>query len=173
MNKDMEVNEWGTRRKQSFMNSYLTPRVCRRRDPSCYPQPHAPNPNNYPLPACAMPPPGGCCADIPPMLRAGWLWTFELMLCETLVLNGSPRPGAGSKWASERASQVSSALHTPETANYKLKIHYICGKTWIYLDKSRWGGWIISLHFSTLHFIQKKWNITHYAFFSFHLLSLP
>lgn len=39
MNKDMEVNEWEMRRKQSFTNSYLTPRVCRRRDPSCYPSP--------------------------------------------------------------------------------------------------------------------------------------
>lgn len=46
-------------------------------------------------------------------------------------------------------------------------------KTWIYLDKSRWRGWVISFHFSTRHFIQKKHNITHYAFLSFHLLPLP
>lgn len=50
------------------------------------------------------------------------------MFCEDLVLNGAPRPEAYSKWASERTSWIFLALHTLETANYKLEIYYICEK---------------------------------------------
>lgn len=121
--------------------------------------PHPPNPDHCPaLPACVMQHPQPC--------------SFSLMLCEVLGL------GTSQAWAVQPVGfrESTSGLQTPahpgdSTLQAENSLHL--WKTWIYLDKSRRRGWIISLHFSTLHFIQKKWNITHYAFFSFHLLSLP
>lgn len=57
---------------------------------------------------------------------------------------------------------------------------HILGREWITnttcitfpksLRQRQRRGWMVSLRFSTLHFVQKLGNIAHYALFSFHLL---
>ena len=85
--------------------------------------------------------------------------------------------GPGAQWRSQAGSHSSkwASQHHTHTGDSKLQAEnsWHLWKNWIYLDKSRWRGWIISLHFSTLHFIQKKCNIMYYVFLSFHLLPLP
>lgn len=131
------------------------------------------------LPPVHWPPNPDCCACLPPWavqalsrlleglpthaLR-GLTWATPADLCDTPVFNGGPRPGACWKWALKGVSLVLTAAHTKDSKLQAENSLHLC-KTWIYLDKGRWRGWVISLHFSTLHSIEKKWNIALCIFF--------
>lgn len=127
------------------------------------------NPDHFPSPpTCAMQTPWGATVTEHPIHAESRM---------ILNLLAAALWGPGAQWRSQAGAHSSkwASQHHTHTGDSKLQAEnsWHLWKNWIYLDKSRWRGWIISLQFITLQFIQKKCNITHYVFLSFHLLPLP
>ena len=142
-------------------------KICRRRDPllPLYPPPQIQTTILLHQPVPCKAPRCGCDRTSYPCWEQG---DFEPPCC------CSVRPWCSTEVPGLGHTLVNGLPNTAHTGDSKLQAENSLDlwKTWIYLDKSRWRGWIILLHFSTLHFIQKKHNIMHYAFLSFHLLPL-